>query len=349
MSYPGVHVSSFGVVNKRRRKRQSTGRVNDLSYQHPRPSMTTLIKKLCVTHITSTEMSLSPGSSAYNRQLDREVSVEAGDVSSTYRHVGMHSYCAYLLGGRPTRDSALIMEMYAASFCPNHREIEVLWFFTYHGRDDHINVASNDASNYQDAEQLLCHAIHLVRGLKAINAKPITRRNTRQKALGSCSNFRLVWYSCPNPKPLKPWIKQAAQIIARRAVAFVTRRHVRIKFEHSCNADRNTSVAFTTKKIVPATMNIREALYWWIHILTDPTERCALENISEPDVLVEMIALESVIRAFHSRRPYSTDVYSNLEEKRLVAIMKADLTSYLDIYYRRLLSCTFAAPMWCEA
>ncbi|KAF4149829.1 hypothetical protein GN958_ATG00991, partial [Phytophthora infestans] len=178
---PGVHVSSFGVVNKRRRKRQSTGRVNDLSYQHPRPSMTTLIKKLCVTHITSTETTLSPGSSAYNRQLDREVSVEAGDVSSTYRHVGMHSYCAYLLGGRPTRDSALIMEM-----------------------DDHINFASNDASNYQDAEQLLCHAIHLVRGLKAINAKPITRRNTRQKALGSCSNFRLVWYSCPNPKPLKP-------------------------------------------------------------------------------------------------------------------------------------------------
>ncbi|KAE9292791.1 hypothetical protein PR003_g24671 [Phytophthora rubi] len=44
-----------------------------------------------------------------------EVKEQAGDVSSAYRHVCIHSQCIHLFGGRLHRDAALVIDMSAAT------------------------------------------------------------------------------------------------------------------------------------------------------------------------------------------------------------------------------------------
>ncbi|EGZ06938.1 hypothetical protein PHYSODRAFT_408630, partial [Phytophthora sojae] len=108
--------SPFGVVDKGNGDPQTTGRViHDLScpvnvslndhtdrtaicqpkYQHCDAVATTIVQ----------EKKRHPGA---------EVKEQAGDVSSAYRHVCIHSQCVHLFGVRLHRDAALIIDMSAA-------------------------------------------------------------------------------------------------------------------------------------------------------------------------------------------------------------------------------------------
>ncbi|KAE9052141.1 hypothetical protein PR003_g1012 [Phytophthora rubi] len=273
--WPEVHASPFGVVDKGNGDPQTTGRViHDLSCPVNRSlndhTNRDAIYQPKYKHCDAVAAAIVQEK---KRHPGAEVKEQAGDVSSAYRHVCIHSHCVHLFGGRLHRDNVLIIDMSAAfgwsgspgnygvvggaiSFIHGHttNQLNPLGFFSYHWVDDHINVAADVGSNCSDMEQSLRLAMLTVLGPAAINEDKFSGWNTKQKALGLIFDSTAGVVSMPADKIAKAYriVRAALGATSMSRTAYRSLlgslRHVRHAFVRpgrSYNVYGNTNDTYT--------------------------------------------------------------------------------------------------------
>ncbi|OWZ20981.1 hypothetical protein PHMEG_0004528 [Phytophthora megakarya] len=111
-----VHINPFGVVDKENDDPETTGRVvHDLLFPVNRSlNDCTDADAVCEHTFEHCDAIAAELVDQQRRHPNADVLEQAGDVSSAYRHLCIHSHCAHLFGGRLTRDNVLVVDMAAA-------------------------------------------------------------------------------------------------------------------------------------------------------------------------------------------------------------------------------------------
>ncbi|OWZ20259.1 hypothetical protein PHMEG_0005345 [Phytophthora megakarya] len=138
---------------------------------------------------------------------DAEIKIMAGDVTSAFRNVSIHSRSVHRFTGRIKIENALVIKL----ACPfgwtsSPGEYEVIRgavafvhgkhgnrhnpndLFNYHWVDDHDNVAPDVGTNGQDMERSLRYAMTAILGSGAVDEDKFTW-NTSQKIMGLQFDF----------------------------------------------------------------------------------------------------------------------------------------------------------------
>ena len=222
--WPEVFVSPYGVIDKGSDDPTTSGRtIHDLSFPEgasvndatdqaavPRPeyrhceAVAQEILRLKAENPTAT------------------VKLQAGDVASAFRHLGIHSESVRYFGATIPELNALVLELCAPfgwtsspafyelfgraiSFrhgrCSN--ALNPRGFFNYHWVDDHVNVVVATAANQDECERSLRAAMLSVLGPEAINEDKFSKWSTRLKVLGLIFDTVAGTVSMPEDKLIK--------------------------------------------------------------------------------------------------------------------------------------------------
>ncbi|KAG6579926.1 uncharacterized protein IUM83_11507 [Phytophthora cinnamomi] len=153
---------------------------------------------------------------------DCEVKVMAGDVAAAYRNACIHSESVHLFGGHIPEANAIVIDLSSASGWSGSTGIYSVLdgsvaflhgssvdpehptgFFSYHGVDDHVNVAADTGTRCADIERSLRFAMTFITGPAAFNEDKFTPRRTRQQGLGLIFDTATGTVAIPTAKILK--------------------------------------------------------------------------------------------------------------------------------------------------
>ncbi|GMF16464.1 unnamed protein product [Phytophthora fragariaefolia] len=374
--WPEVFVSPFGIVDKAVGDSLTSGRtIHDLSFPEG-ASINDVTDQDAIpkTDYRHCDAVASDILRIKREHPDIEIKAMAGDVTSAFRNVPIHSRSVHHFAGRIEIENALVVEL----VCPfrwtgSPGEYEVIGgaisfvhgshgnrdnptvFFNYHWVDDHINVAADVGTNCEDMERSLRYAMTAILGSGAVNEDKFTEWNTSQKILGLQFDTIAETISIPAAK-----IAKARNLVASAYHASGLSRKL---YRSLMGGLRHVATCIRAARPFLQRLRLREMnlhrfrhvtvcdamkldLLWWWQILHSPLlNGVALEyfnNLPEPDVVIEMDACDHGLCALDTKANIALTYRFSPHELQLIARFKTGEANGFNINFRELLSCAFA-------
>ena len=378
-----VVTSPFGVVDKSGGDPNVTGRtIHDLSFPDG-ASINACTDQASIVppdyrHCHAISMEVLRLRAKYP---DKKIGLLAGDVSSAFRHVSVHSKSAHLFAGTIPEDNALIIELacpFGWTGSPSFYDLfgSAISFvhgkfrnsynpdgcFNYHWVDDHVNVAVCVDTNLEECEFSLRQAMINILGAHAINEEKFSGWHTNLKILGLLFDTEDLSIAMPADK-----VDKAKRLVCSTyhasTITVTQYRSLMGSLRHVATCIRSArpflqrlrqqEASLQRRHRVPVTTDMQQDLVWWWHMLHSPTlNRVSMlffHNQPSIDLEVVMDASDSGLCAYISaRREYL--VYDfNEAERRHISEFKEGVKNHFDINYRELVSTAFAAFAWTKA
>ncbi|OWZ11337.1 hypothetical protein PHMEG_00015653 [Phytophthora megakarya] len=352
--WPEVVISPFGVVDKGNEDAITSGRtIHDISYPEGESVND------CTDPASLTKPDYVHCAAVATEILrvkwehpNTEVDVMAGDVASAFRNISIHSNSVFLFAGRIEEENVIVIEMSAPfGWTESHGFYEIA--------DDHINVAANIGTSFEDMNRSLRFAMAAILGAEAINDEKFTSWKILQRVLGLEFDSVAEIVSMPASK-----ISKARNIVASayfpRSLTRKIYRSLMGSLQHVASCIRAARPFLQRLRvresnlhlfqIISVTEDMKQDVLWWWLVLHDPQlNGVSLEYFNTlplPNVVVEVDASDFGLYALDFSERFALTHQFSPAETALISDFKSGSSNGFDINFREILTCAFAVNEW---